>query len=61
VKRVVDIRPEHVTLNVFKDRMKAAIAKIDQPLVQYFWQEMKYRLDVCRATNEEHSELMYGT
>jgi hypothetical protein len=32
-------------------------AKIDQPLLENVWHKVKYRLDVCKATNEAHIEL----
>jgi len=56
VKDEVYIPPLSVTLNNLKDRIRTAIAKIDQPLLQNVWQEVEYRLDVCRATNRA-----YGT
>jgi hypothetical protein len=38
------------------------IAKIetDQPLLQNMWHEVEYCLDVCRATEGAHIELVWG-
>jgi hypothetical protein len=52
VKGKVYVTPMSVTLNNLKDTIRKAIAKTDQHLLQNFWHEVKYRLDVCMATNE---------
>jgi hypothetical protein len=40
-----------------KDRIRTAIAKIDQLLSQNIWHEVEYHLDVCGATNGANIEL----
>jgi hypothetical protein len=46
-----------ITLKNFKDRVRTATAKTDQPLLQIVWHEVEYLLDVCRATNGAHIKL----
>jgi hypothetical protein len=55
VKDEVFVPPVPFTLN--KNRIRTAIAKIGQPLLQNVWFEVEYCLDVCRATNGAHIEL----
>jgi hypothetical protein len=57
VKDEVCVPPVPITLNNLKDRIRTAIAEIDQPLLQNVWHEVEYRLDVCRATNGAQIEL----
>jgi hypothetical protein len=57
VKSEVYVLPVPVTLNNLKDRIRTAIAKTDQPLLQNVWNKVEYRLDVCRATYGAHIEL----
>jgi hypothetical protein len=57
VKDDVYVPPMPITLNNLKDRIRTAIAKIYQPLLQNVWHEVECRLDVCRATNGAHTEL----
>jgi hypothetical protein len=37
-------------------RITAAIAAIDHDMLQRVWQELDYRLDVCRVTKGAHIE-----
>jgi hypothetical protein len=60
VKDEVYVPPMPITLNNLKDRIRTAIAKTDQPLLQNVWNEVEYRRDVCRATNGAHIELGYS-
>jgi hypothetical protein len=53
------ILPMPITLNNLNDQIQTATAKTDQPLLQNVWHKVKY-LDVCRATNGAHTELVYG-
>jgi hypothetical protein len=46
-----------ITLNNLKNPIQTAAAKTDQPLLQNIWHEVKYCLDVCRATNGAHTKL----
>jgi hypothetical protein len=57
VKDEVYDPPVPITLNDLKARIRTAIAKIDKPLLQNVWQEVEYRLDVCRATSGAYIEL----
>ena len=39
-----------------KDRITEVLATIENAMLGRVWQEMDYRLDVCRATNGAHIE-----
>jgi hypothetical protein len=52
--------PMPVTLSNLKDRIRTASAWNEHPLVQNVRHEVGYRLDVCRATNGEQTELAQG-
>jgi hypothetical protein len=41
-------------MNKLKDRIRTAIAILDQDLLQNVWHEVEYLLDMCRATNGVH-------
>ena len=41
-----------------KQRISNTIATIDEAMLQRTWQEIKYRLDVLRATNGAHVEIV---
>jgi hypothetical protein len=34
----------------------AAVKNIDGPMLTRMWQELEYRIDVCRVTRGEHIE-----
>jgi len=34
----------------------AAVKNIDAPMLTRVWQELEYRIDVCRVTRGEHIE-----
>jgi hypothetical protein len=57
VKHDVYLPPMPITLKNLKDRIRTAIAKVDEPLMQNVWHEVEYRLDVCRATYGALAEL----
>jgi len=40
----------------FKPRIIAAVKNIDAPMLTRVWQELEYRIDVCRVTCGAHSE-----
>ena len=40
-----------------KQRIRNAIATIDEPMLQWTWQEINYHLDVLHATNGAHIEV----
>jgi hypothetical protein len=37
-------------------RIIAAVKKIDAPMLTRMWQELEYRIDVCRVTRGAHIE-----
>jgi len=39
-----------------KARIIAAVKYIDAPMLTCVWQELEYRIDVCRVTGGAHSE-----
>jgi len=39
-----------------KARIIAAVKNIDAPMLTRVWQELKYRIDVCRVTCGAHIE-----
>jgi hypothetical protein len=60
VKDEAYVPPMPLTLNNLNYQIQTAIAKIDQPLLQNIWHEVKYCLDVCRATNGAQTEHSQG-
>jgi len=39
-----------------KARIVAAVKNIDAPMLTRVWQELEYRIDVCRVTGGAHIE-----
>jgi hypothetical protein len=39
-----------------KARIVAAVRNIDAPMLTRVWQELEYRIDVCRVTSGAHIE-----
>jgi hypothetical protein len=39
-----------------KARVIAAVKNIDAPMLARVWQELEYRIDVCRVTGVKHIE-----
>jgi hypothetical protein len=37
-------------------RIIAAVKNIDEPMLTRVWQELEYRIDVCRVTRDAHIE-----
>ena len=50
--------PLPTTLDELRVRITAAIADIDRDMLQKVWQEMEFRLDVCRVTRGAHIEYL---
>jgi len=46
-------------LQHMKDRICADIETVTPEMLSRVWEETKYRLDICRATNGAHIELYY--
>jgi hypothetical protein len=44
--------------NCLKARIIAAVENIDAPMLTRVWQELEYRIDVCRVTRGAHIELL---
>jgi hypothetical protein len=42
-----------------KPRIIAAVKNIDAPMLTRVWQELEYRIDVCRVSRGEHIEHLY--
>jgi hypothetical protein len=49
VKDEVYVPPMPITPDKLKDRIRTAIAEINDPLLQSVWHEFEYRSDLCRA------------
>ena len=43
-------------LTDLKARIIAAVKNIDAPMLTRVWQELEYRIDVCRVTSGAHIE-----
>jgi hypothetical protein len=43
-------------MGAFKSRIIAALKNIDAPMLTLVWQELEYRIDVCRVTHGAHIE-----
>jgi hypothetical protein len=39
-------------------RIIAAVKNIDAPMLTRVWQELEYRIDVCRVTHGAHIEYL---
>jgi hypothetical protein len=39
-----------------KARIIAAVKNIDVPMLTCVWQELEYRIDICRVTRDAHIE-----
>jgi hypothetical protein len=56
VKNRVFVPPLPRDLAVLKARIIAAVNNIDAPILTRVWQELEYRIDVCRVTRGAHIE-----
>jgi hypothetical protein len=57
VKDKVFVSPVPVTLDDLKQRITTATAGVDENMLTRVWQELDYRVDICRVTkgaNIEH-------
>ena len=43
-----------------QQRIVEAVAAIDRQMLQRVWQELDYRIDICRVTRGGHIEHLYG-
>jgi hypothetical protein len=49
-------RQEHLCVVQTKARSIAAVKNIDASMLKLMWQELEYRIDVCRVTRGENIE-----
>ena len=56
VKDEVFVPPHTVSLPDLKNRITAAVETITPDLLSRIWQELDYRLDVCRVTKGAYIE-----
>jgi hypothetical protein len=42
-----------------RERISQAIAKVDESLLGRTWEELEYRVEVCRVNNEAHIEHLW--
>ena len=54
VKRLVYMPPIPRDMDELKARITEAVTTIDNVMLGRVWQELDYRLDVCRVTNGAH-------
>jgi hypothetical protein len=47
-------------LQHLKARIRDAVATVTSNLLQATWNEVEYRLDICRPTKEGHTESFYS-
>jgi hypothetical protein len=52
----VYVPPLPCDLADLKVRIIAAVKNIDAPMLKRVWQELEYRIDVCRVTCDAHIE-----
>ena len=50
------IHPLPHDLNEMKERIRRAVASVDADMLHRVWNELDYRLDVCRVTQGSHIE-----
>ncbi|KAJ4450956.1 hypothetical protein ANN_02391 [Periplaneta americana] len=53
---LIDHTPLPVNLEELNNRIRAAVARVDRDMLQRVWQELDYRVDVCRVTRGGHIE-----
>ena len=56
LKRLVYVPPIPRDMDELKTRITEAVATIDNVMLGRVWQELDYRLDVCRVTYDAHVE-----
>jgi len=42
--------PLPISLNELKQRIKTAVASVDEDMLRSVWNELDYRVDICRVT-----------
>ena len=56
VKILVYVPPLPANVNELKQRITIALETVTQNMLHRFWEELDYRLDVCRVTDNEYIE-----
>ena len=56
VKDTVFVPPLPANLKYLRNRITAVVALIDRDIAASVWNEMDYRIDVCRITKSGHIE-----
>jgi len=57
----VYVRPLPASIPELKVRIRTTIETITTDMLQTVWNELEYRVDVCRITNGAHMEYLYVT
>jgi hypothetical protein len=52
----VDVPPMPRDLPKLRKRIVEAVAAVDRQMLQRVWQELDYRIDICRVTEGGHIE-----
>jgi len=56
VKDTVFVPPLSANLQDLRNRITAAVALVDRDMLTRVWNEMDYRIDICRITEGVHIE-----
>jgi hypothetical protein len=56
VKEQVFVPPLPLVIDKLKLRITATIATIDRNILERIWDELDYRVNICRVTNGAHIE-----
>ena len=59
-KDQVYVPPLPASIPELKGRIRSAIETITADMLQTVWNELDYRVDVCRITKGAHIEHLYG-
>ena len=60
VKDRVCVPPLPTSIPELKGRIRTAVQTITADMLQTVWNELDYRVDVCRITKGAHIEHLYG-
>jgi len=58
VKDTVFVPPLPANLQDLRNRITAAVALVNRDMLTCMWNEMDYRIDVCRITKGVHIEYL---
>ncbi|PSN47066.1 hypothetical protein C0J52_19532 [Blattella germanica] len=58
VKERVYVPSFHANLPELRDRIREAVVAVTPVMLIKVWDELAYRLDVCRVTNGAHIEIL---